>query len=158
TPSPSVMGCMRSSSLQPPLLRGARGYDLLSALLREPGPASEAVRFVSDRRREALVRAGLDVPTVGPDLAGGKILATDFETDLCGAAVTPSAGFFDFDDIPSWDTWFQHTLGGRTKGGVVYCWVPPDLVPWAEGGLEVIPIHFMRWVNLTEVVSNREHP
>ena len=68
------------------------------------------------------------------------MLCTDFETDLCGAAVVPSGGFLDDEDIPGWDTWFSY------EDRILSCWVPRALVPFAQAGIDVIPVPCLWWL------------
>ena len=55
-----------------------------------PAAVAAAVRHVCDRRRDEILRVGLPVEAVDANLAGGRILSFDFETDLCGAAPVSS--------------------------------------------------------------------
>jgi hypothetical protein len=144
---------IRTASLRPPILESTTGSDLVCQLLESPTAIAAAVQHVCRRRTEEIERLGLTV-TMPPDLESGRILCTNLETDLCSAATAPSNGFFDLDDIPPWDSWFHHAPGGRTKGGLLYCWVPSALIGSVEAGLDCIPIHFMQWVDdLEEVVA-----
>lgn len=133
----------RSVELMPPLFR----HDLdtqLRMLVESPTVSEEAVEFIVRRRREELARAKQSLAPAG-SLAGGRVFATDFESDFCGAATAPSNGFLDDADIPGWDTWFAHEATGRL-GGVVYGWVPPSLLQLADDGLYVIPVQCIWWV------------
>ena len=77
------------------------GERLLDLLLASPSAAREAVEVIAERRRAALGRART-LPKCPPgDLAGGRVFATDFNTDLCGAATELSNGFVDGFDIVS---------------------------------------------------------
>ncbi|ATB47582.1 hypothetical protein MYMAC_003198 [Corallococcus macrosporus DSM 14697] len=116
----------------------------LDRLLKSPAAGRDAVDFIVDRRREALARAKQPLPPLG-SLLGGRVYATDFNTDLCGAATVPSNGFVDDYDIPGWDTWFAHENTG-SFGGVVYGWVPPALLSLADEGFYVIPVDSIWWV------------
>ncbi len=142
----------RSALLRPPIFSwpGARAFDLL---FENPAERRDAVAFIVEQRRAALAAAGSKAgPLKGlggevnkQGLAGGRVFATDFASDLCGAAAEPSNGFVDTWDIPGWDTWFAH---GRSEQSevVVYGWVPPQLVELADAGFKVIPVQCIWWV------------
>jgi hypothetical protein len=104
------------------------------------------VEFICQARRAALTKAGIDVVTGSSDLAGGRVLSTDFTSDWCVIAQPESDGFFDADDLPGWDTWFHCSRKGRSEFQV-FCWVPPQLAQMAENGIEVLPIPCLRWVD-----------
>lgn len=133
----------RTAELMPPVC-GHDGDTLLSLLLRSPATSAEAVDFIATRRREALTRMNMPLPPLG-ELAGGWVYATDFNTDVCGAATAPSNGFLDDYDIPGWDTWFAHQDAGE-GGGIVYGWVPPALLALADEGFYVIPVSSAWWL------------
>lgn len=134
----------RTAELMPPIC-GHDGDTLLSLLHRSPVANEEAVDFIVARRREALARMNMPLPPLG-DLAGGWVFATDFNTDICGAATAPSNGFLDDFDVPGWDTWFAHQGTGEL-GGIVYGWVPPALLKLAGDGFDVIPVSSAWWLN-----------
>ncbi|WP_342380082.1 hypothetical protein NVS55_10985 [Myxococcus stipitatus] len=134
----------RTEALMPPLCRHD-GDTQLRLLLDPPGAGKEAVEFIGGRRREQLLRANQGVHAY-EGLAGGRVYATDFNTDICGAATAPSNGFLDDYDIPGWDTWFAHEQTGP-YGGIVYGWVPPVLIELADEGFYVIPVQCIWWVD-----------
>ena len=135
---------VRTAELMPPLCALAP-EERLRRLLASPEAASEAVQFIAQRRREALARSGL-IPAPAGTLGGGRVFATDFDTDVCGAAAPLSLGFFDALDVPGWDTWFAHESAGRL-GGTVYGWVPAALAPLVERGFSAIPVRSVWWVD-----------
>lgn len=139
---------VRTAELMPSLFALAP-EQRLGRLLASPAAASEAVRFIAQRRREALGRAGL-APAPRGTLAGGRVFATDFNTDVCGAAAQLSEGFFDALDVPGWDTWFAHAPTG-SFGGTVYGWVPAALAPLVERGLSAIPVRSVWWVGASDL-------
>src|SRR5687767_12875246 len=69
----------RSLELMPPLFRH-HGDTPLQLLLESPGACAEAVEFIVNRRREQLARAKQS-PSSYEGLAGGRVFATDFDTD-----------------------------------------------------------------------------
>ncbi len=133
----------RSAILRPPIFSWPweRACELL---FEKPAERGDAVAFIVEQRRAALAAAGWKAgPLKG--LAGGRVFATDFASDLCRAAVEPSNGFLDTWDIPGWDTWFAHGTTEKNEV-VVYGWVPPRLVDLADAGFEVIPVQSIWWV------------
>ncbi|MFY2560466.1 hypothetical protein ACN469_22835 [Corallococcus terminator] len=133
----------RSVELMPPVC-GHDGDTVLTLLHSSPTVGATAVDFIAERRREALARSNVRLPPLGT-LAGGWVFATDFNTDICGAATKPSNGYLDDYDIPGWDTWFAHRDTGRL-GGLVYGWVPPTLLTLADEGFYVIPVSSAWWI------------
>ncbi|WP_254625180.1 LysR substrate-binding domain-containing protein [Myxococcus sp. CA051A] len=133
----------RTAELMPPVC-GHDGDTFLDLVLKTPDVPREAVGFITERRREALARMNMPLPPLG-DLAGGWVFATDFSTDICGAATAPSNGFLDDYDVPGWDTWFAHQETGE-MGGIIYGWVPPALLTLAEKGFYVIPVTSAWWL------------
>ncbi|HEY0021395.1 MAG TPA: hypothetical protein VGB24_00735 [Longimicrobium sp.] len=134
----------RTPEFLPPLLAGegvlSRVYNAGFAGVQQ------AVEFICQRRREALAQGGIHVAPESSDLAGGRVLSTDFTSDWCVIAQPESNGFFDADDLPGWDTWFHCARVGRSEFQV-YCWVPPQLLEMAHNGIEVLPIPCLRWVD-----------
>ncbi|WP_141332497.1 hypothetical protein [Myxococcus sp. AB025B] len=144
----------RSVELMPPVC-GHDGDTLVNQLLSAPAVPAEAVGFIVERRRRELERMNLPLPPLG-DLMGGRVFATDFNSDLCGAATAPSNGYLDDYDIPGWDTWFAHDSEwkdgyGEVHGGLVYGWVPPALLELADIGFYVIPVSSVWWVEDAEL-------
>ena len=146
----------RSSALAVPLFHQSK-QAILDSLLASPLAAREAVDLIAERRRVALARERLFPQTRPGDLAGGRVFATDFDTDICCAATEPSNGFVDDFDIPGWDTWFAHDDTGK-HGGVVYGWVPPALLELADRGFDAIPVNCIWWVEDRVAKSLLESP
>ncbi|MBF5045658.1 hypothetical protein FGE12_24845 [Aggregicoccus sp. 17bor-14] len=138
----------RTKALMPPLFAQDENTQL-DLLLGSPQCSLEAVDFIAARRREALELSNAPTPPLR-ELAGGRVFATDFDTDLCGAAIVQSNGFLDDLDIPGWDTWFAHEVRGRY--GIVYGWVPPALLTLADRGFNVIPVNTVWWVKAEDLL------
>jgi len=126
-----------------------KGYERTRRISFNPEMARASVDFIAERRREALARMGHSLPPLG-ELLGGRVFATDFNTDLCGAASMPSNGFVDDYDTPGWDTWFAHEDHPK-HGSVIYGWVPPALVSLADPGFWAIPVSCVWWVSDEEL-------
>ncbi|AKF87428.1 hypothetical protein MFUL124B02_42680 [Myxococcus fulvus 124B02] len=144
----------RSLELMPPVC-GHDSDTVLKLLWSAPALPMEAVGFIVERRRRELERLKQPLPPLG-DLVGGRVFATHFISDLCGAATEPSNGFLDDYDIPGWDTWFAHDSeargsDGEGRSGVVYGWVPPVLLELADQGFYVIPVSSVWWVEDAEL-------
>jgi hypothetical protein len=107
------------------------------------------VEGVADRRAEQL-RLKQHYPSdIANDLQGGRLLLYSPDENLCdGAARYTSKGFFDFDNIPPWDTWvcfFQQYL---------VSWVPPQLLELANQGIDANPEGCIAWAQETELSKN----
>jgi len=138
----------RSLAVRPPVMGLPNSQPLDRLLL--PGEAKAAVEFVCEARRRELARLEIPVTPVGSDLAGGRILLTTIDTDLCGAATEPSNGYYDLSDLPGWDTWFLHTETD-SRWGAIFCWVPAGLVELAQRGMDVIPFVSVAWALYVEL-------
>jgi hypothetical protein len=84
-----------------------------------------------------------------PDLALGRILAFEIDANLQdGAAFYASKGFFDWDNIPPWDTWFaylpEYFLYER-HSDILLSWIDQDFLPLVEEGIEVNPESCIFW-------------
>ena len=121
------------------------GHGSVTACLLESAERTRrVVEFIASRRRVALGRSGMQPAPARGEFAGGRILCTDFNTDLCAASGAVSGEFFDHEDIPAWDTWFHHWNTGDL-GGVVACWIPSTLIEAVDRGISVIPVSCAWW-------------
>ena len=86
-----------------------------------------------------------------PSVGRGRVWRVDaclsrtFQTDWCVAAEPESDGFYDANDVPGWDTWF-HCEPAPASSGLLYCYVPQQLVELADRGMWAIPVQWVRWV------------
>ena len=70
----------------------------------------------------------------------GRILAYWPGENLAdGAARSATAGFFDVNNVPPWDTWLAFV------DGALYAWVPAELVDRVQQGIDVNPEECIRW-------------
>jgi hypothetical protein len=70
----------------------------------------------------------------------GRLLLNDPCENLAdGAAEFSSSGFFDAYNVPPWDTWVEF------RDRTLVCWVPVELVPLAEMGIDANPEQCIRW-------------
>jgi hypothetical protein len=141
----------RSPALCPPVMALPQ-EQRLSRLLNLPGEPKAAVESVCEARRRELSRLDIPVVPVGPDFARGRILFTTIDTDSCAASTGPSNGYYDWDDLPGWDTWFYHRPTDR-PWGAIYCWVPAHLIELARNGMDVIPVMSVEWAHSIEELS-----
>jgi hypothetical protein len=142
-------GALWSEELRPPDFpaHGTQPQEhggIINGLLASPGHGSAAVEHIVRRRQELLIGAGLELPSRRSPLSPGRILVTDFNSDLCQVATEISNGFFDLEDVAPWDTWFAHVDTG-SFGGIVGCWVPPAWIDPAQRGMDVMPIRSVWW-------------
>ena len=90
-----------------------------------------------------------------PDLVGGKLMVYFPDADLCdGAAEIESEYFFDIFNCPPWDTWigfFDEQLGNDSYGRYLLAYVPEQLVPLADAGINVNPEECILWLTATDV-------
>ena len=83
-------------------------------------------------------------------LAGGRLLLYAPDDTLSdGAAGVNTDGFFDFDNVPPWDTWVAY-LYESEKLQYLVSWIPPQLVELAHGGLDVNPEACILWLDQLE--------
>jgi len=112
---------------------------------------SERIAIVEDvaNRRAGLLKTTGRYPSVSQaDITQGRILLYSPDGNLCdGAAIYPSKGFFDVDNMPPWDTWVCYANGHLVS------WVPRILEELASAGIEVNPEQCIEWSTPTFVNS-----
>jgi hypothetical protein len=102
---------------------------------------------------------GIDIrkATIPTALAGGRLLVYFPNNDLaCGAAEQETAGFFDINNVPPWDTWvdfFRDETPNIDAFDTEYliAWVPPEFVSLANEGIDVNPEQCILWLSDTSV-------
>ena len=102
---------------------------------------------------------GVDIrkATIPTALGGGRLLVYFPNNDLaCGAAEQETAGFFDLNNVPPWDTWvdfFQNETANIDSFDTKYliAWVPPEFVSLANKGIDVNPEQCIMWLSDTSV-------
>lgn len=130
----------------------------------------QAVADIATTRTVFLSDAGIYLQEPAADLAGGYLLlfAPD-ETLSDGAAWVSSGGFFDWDNVPPWDTWVAHIEDtpadpeqintwfrqhARKQGitrpplqiAYLVCWIPPCLLEAADAGIDANPEECIEWL------------
>ena len=102
---------------------------------------------------------GVDIreATIPRDLGNGRLLIYFPNSDLaCGAAEQETAGFFDINNVPPWDTWvtyFQDVQQNIDSFDSEYliAWIPPEFVHLANEGIAVNPEQCILWLSDTSV-------
>jgi hypothetical protein len=117
---------------------------------------SSAVDTVAHARE---LFGGVDIrnATIPSSLGGGRLLIYFPNHDLaCGAAEQETAGFFDINNVPPWDTWvayFQDEQPNIDSFDTEYliAWVPSVFVGLANDGIDVNPEQCIQWLSDTSV-------
>jgi len=110
------------------------------------------VRDVAHQRAaDPAVRSAPAVQSI-EDLRGGRLLVYFPDMELAdGAAQAETNGFFDVNDAPPWDTWVglfsdPELTGQGEKGVYLVSWVPAELTPIVQEGLDVSMTECIVWL------------
>jgi hypothetical protein len=133
---------LRSEALKPELvilddrINGHWNYTV-------PGDPAQYVRNLCVRRGELL--RSTDWVDDGRAAMKGRILLFHPHETLCdGAAHTITKGYFDFWNIPPWDTWFGYERSSDGRD-VLYSYVPSEFLELAEQGVLANPERCLQW-------------
>ena len=157
------------SSIRPPwsvISAGARGQtvplDIRVTLLRYRAGAmtnlcgmatADFVESLAFDRTMLLREAGLLPDSAAHGLAGGRLLLYCRDDNLAdGAAELESDGFFDTDNVPTWDTWLCDDTAppdARARQHCLVAWIPPSHVDLADRGISVNPEECIVWADGT---------
>jgi hypothetical protein len=100
------------------------------------------VRHVLERRADLAVTCG--------GRAGGRLLVYFPGNNLAdGAAEVETAGFFDHDNVPPWDTWvgfFRDEAAPLGFAELLVAFVPKAFVPRVELGIWANPEQCIQWL------------
>ena len=131
------------SILRTPSLEPTNFYLDLTTLERRRG----AVSALAEERASLLTKVGKVPHEHGSDVKNGRFLLYDADaSDASGGALVASAGFFDWDDAPPWDTWIaMFALGRKSTSGTrwqsfILSWVPPRLIDVVNAGIAACPM------------------
>ena len=108
-------------------------------------------------RREAWGGVEIRDAKIPDALGGGRLLIYFPEIDLaCGAAEQETAGFFDVNNVPPWDTWVTYWEDEEQNvdsfdSEYLIAWVPPEFVQSANDGINVNPEECIKWLSDTSV-------
>lgn len=105
------------------------------------------------------LHGGVDVrkAIITRDLGGGRLLIYFPNNDLaCGAAEQETAGFFDVNNVPPWDTWVTYFQDQQQNidcfdNEYLIAWIPPEFVDLANDGINVNPEQCIMWLSDTSV-------
>ena len=116
---------------------------------------SSAVDTVA-HARELYGGADLRKTSLPDVLVGGRLLIYFPNLDLsCGAAEQETAGFFDVNNVPPWDTWVAYLQDEYNADSFdteyLIAWVPTELVSLANEGIDVNPEQCIMWLSETSV-------
>jgi hypothetical protein len=132
---------LRTANLRPRLLEESRAS------------AVDAVAYARE------LYGGIEIrkATIPGNLGGGRLLVYFPNNDLaCGAAEQETAGFFDTNNVPPWDTWVayfhdeQPNIDSFDTEYLIAC-VPPVFVDLANDGINVNPEQCILWLSDTSV-------
>jgi hypothetical protein len=105
-----------------------------------------ATQSINKVRSTLVHNAQLEIPSFAVAQTGGKLLRYEpLETVSDGSSEFLSYGFFDIEDAPPWDTWFQFSKSA------IFSWVPEPLVRNAQAGIDANPVDCIRWCNWSEL-------
>jgi hypothetical protein len=122
--------CLRSEEIRP--LAAATVYDSIGGDVRR-------VALTIGKRRAALESSAVSEIRAG-DLRGGELIALDVDwQDASGASNVATAGYFDWNDTPPWDTWVAFVAGDDGRDYLL-SWVPPAFVPMIGDAIDVNPM------------------
>jgi hypothetical protein len=123
---------LRQEATRPPFVRPTFFNDRKST-----------VDWACRRRHRAL---GFPQSVPAHALGGGRLLMFAPDDSLSdGAAEVNTNGFFDFDNIPPWDTWVAYLYESELLNYFV-SWIPAQLIELADTGIEVNPEACIRWL------------
>lgn len=145
---------LRSLDLQPPLLREddlmISGSNLPIHLRANLNLQERqlVVSEVCEKRRQLLSR----IASEERQAAHGKTLLFSPDQSLYdGAAELESEGFFDFYNVPAWDTWMLYVEDDIEKiyspdwMSYLVSWIPNDLVDIVNDSINVNPERCLSW-------------
>ena len=105
-------------------------------------------------RTMLLREAGLLPDSAASELAGGRLLLYCRDDNLAdGAAELESDGFFDIDNVPTWDTWLCDYTAPPDAHGRQHClvaWIPRSHIDLADRGISVNPEECVVWADGTD--------
>ncbi len=87
-------------------------------------------------------------------LAGGRLVVYDPDQNRFDSmALVESFGYFDWDNLPPWDTWIAYVRDeererqGLSHASYLVAWVPPDLIERADAGIRANPERCLLWAS-----------
>lgn len=116
-----------------------------------------AVENLCLQRRRLLALRG---STVSPTLErpSGRFLSLNLDSVFFdGASAAASAGFFDKEDLPPWDTWIAYGLAQPGAPFTLLSWVPGDYAQLAEQGMRVHMAEGYSWLTDDQALMFESH-
>jgi len=97
------------------------------------------------------LRIGTRPQIVDDPLTAGQLLVYFPDAELAdGAAEQETAGFFDVNNAPPWDTWvgFFHDSSAPDSSCARYlvAWIPDQFISLAQKGIDVNPERCIEWL------------
>jgi len=135
-------GSLRSELLRPELVilddrtHGHWNYQI-------SGDAAKCVSALAARRGK-LLRSSASTENRSAEVNGRILLFYPYETLCDGVAHNRSSGYFDFWNIPPWDTWLSYEKA-TTGRDVLYSYVPAEFIAIADRGIQANPEQCIRW-------------
>jgi hypothetical protein len=115
-------------------------------------PFSEIERLC--RKRAEMLERGDFTKSSADLLALGRLLIFyPYETLADGAAFDNSKGFFDYWNIPPWDTWFWYCEFADGQQAL-FSWVPPQLIPLVSAGVSANPEECIQWLSVRDELES----
>jgi hypothetical protein len=107
-----------------------------------PGDLERAVQTLAMSRRALLSGRSIADPR-------GRLLVCEVNESICsGESEAVTQGFFDVDDRPAWDTWVASVpRPSERSNATLISWVPWELVPLVQRGIEVNPYECILWLS-----------
>lgn len=134
-------GSTRHPGLMPPVFREIPERERTGELMHSEIQL-KCVDFICEKRAALLEEKPGSVNSLRiASISDGRIIATEFNSDMCEFAESESRGFVDVEDIPGWDTWFH------AEGGATYCWVPPQFIELANNAVQGVFDPILRWAD-----------
>lgn len=114
-----------------------------------------AVDFVVRKRTELLHLAATGTHQAAAALASGRLLAYDPSNNDCsGGPYAVSDGYFDFAEVPPWDTWVCFVQNQEKPlmwfNSYLISWVHPSLIHKVIDGMEASPCGSLEWCDKTD--------
>ena len=126
----------------------------------------EMVRQVVAGRERALGWNSSRVAHYPLDLVGGRLLAFDPDNSLAdGAAEDCTDRFFDWFNLPTWDTWVWYAVDETRRDkakpagehvdhnfvGCLVSWIPPQFLNLVNSGIDANLEGCLRWVDTLDI-------
>lgn len=114
-----------------------------------------SVQTLFEERAKLLRSENIVVPSLDPNLSGGRLLAFFPDWTLADSvAWVESLSFFDAEDFPAWDTWVYYGsenwdgYGEKTRNlNYLISWVPPKWFHYVENAIKTSSTEHIQWLS-----------